>query len=212
MPGPFVSWSRVTVACVGALLLAGCLDERSLRGAGAQGTAGEDGGAGEGPLELGTTLGRWPFDDGTKGWQAELGVEQRFSDEDAANASDSGSLEIVNTIAGEGNEISTAGTSHCLPVHEGRTYHVSLAAYVDPDQPIAGAGFALEFLNAEQCQGLLKGTSSLIVPSNGSWQRLARSLPAPPEAKTVLFRLVTNKLYKYPNLLARFDDVRFAEE
>ncbi len=214
MPGPFVPCFRIAVAYAGASLLAGCaLDERSLSGAGAQGTAGEGGGdAGEGPPEPGTTLNRWPFDDGTDGWLAELGVEQSHSDEDASNARDSGSLEIVNTVTGHGDDISTAGTSHCLPVREGVTYHVSLAVYLDPEQPIAGAGFALEFFNAEACHGLLRGLSSHIQPSNGAWQRLEKSPVAPTEAESVLLRLVVNKLYKNPSTLARFDDVRFAEE
>jgi hypothetical protein len=196
------------------VLLAGCsLDDRSLRGPSTPGTAGEGGGeAGAGPSEPGTTLERWPFDDGTDGWHAEMGVEQRFSNKDASDARDSGSLEIVNTISGQGDEVATAGTSHCLAVREGHTYHVSFAVYLDPNQPIAGAGFALEFFNAEACHGLLRGLSSHVLPSNGDWQRLEKSPVAPDEAESVLFRLVVNKLYKNPSALARFDDVRFAED
>jgi hypothetical protein len=214
VPGFFVSWSRVAVACAGATLLAGCpLDERRLGGvSGGGGTAGTGGGAGgDGPVEVGKTLGRWSFDDGTDGWQAELGVIQRFSEDDAGKASNSGSLEVVNTLAGEGSEVATAGTSHCFPVREGLTYHVSLDVYLPADASIAGAGFALEFFNAHYCHGLLRGSASAIVPSNGSWQRIERSAPAPTEAESVLFRLIVNKVYKNPSLLARFDNVRFAE-
>jgi hypothetical protein len=157
-------------------------------------------------------LARWPFDDDTDGWQAELGVEQRFSEDDATEESDSGSLELINTLAGDGDEVVTAGASYCLPVSEGVSYHVSLVVYLPTDQTIAGAGFALEFFNAPDCHGLLRGSSSRIAPASGAWQRLHKSAPAPSEAESVLFRLVVNKLEKHPSLLARFDDVRFAEE
>jgi hypothetical protein len=213
-------WSRVAGFCAAASLLVGCpLDERSLSpsGTGGSGNAGSAGtgsaGTGSGAAgEVGSTLARWPFDDGTDGWQAELGVEQRFSEDDATEESDSGSLEVVNTLAGEGDEVATAGTSYCLAVSEGVSYHVSLAVYLPPNQTIAGAGFALEFLNAPDCHGLLRGSASLIVPASGSWQRLEKSAPAPSEAKSVLFRMVVNKVQKHPSLLARFDNVRFAEE
>jgi hypothetical protein len=213
VPSSVVSWPRVAVAYVGASLLVGCpLDERNLGSREPLDAAGAGGGAaGEGPVELGETLGRWPFDDGTDGWQPELGVEQSFSEDDAAKVNDSGSLEVVNTITGDGSEVATAGTSRCFPVREGLTYHVSLSVYLPPNEPIAGAGFALEFFNAHDCHGLLRGSASVIVPGNGTWQRLEKAAPAPAEAESVLFRLVVNKVYKKPSLLARFDDVRFAE-
>lgn len=146
------------------------------------------------------------FDRDTHGWQAEQNVTESWSSLDAAQATGSGSLELVNTTEGDVPGVVVAGVEQCVPVVAQSDYQLSARVYVTVDG--GAGGFDLGFFSSSDCSDAALGepSSDFASTSNG-WQLVQADVASPASARSARIRLLAVKAFSAAAIPVRYDEV-----
>ncbi len=199
-------------------------------------TAGGEGGAGEdvsiprcdytqGITPDCATLAQNPgFDSDVKNWDPEGGVFGLWRDLDASGSGSaavgavaSGSIDVLNTLAGTDVGLAPGSARQCLPATPSRVYDLAGDIYIEegqgegamPGAPYEGSAvLGAFFFDDAECNGTSVGfINSLPVTKVGEWTHVTATGIAPELAQAISVRLNTLKPIRQYTFKATFDNV-----
>lgn len=156
------------------------------------------------------------------GWAPEMpSISLAWSAMDAAASAASGSLTVVNTLAGAADGTADRGAAQCLPTTPGQAYGFAADMFI-PDGQGAGidggtfeanAALSIIFYPLAGCTGYSASSAiSDLAMEAGVWGRHEGHAVAPEEAKSMLVRLDTLKNFQQGKFEADFDNVLIKAE
>lgn len=155
-------------------------------------------------------------------WDPDGGVYGAWRASDANGSDSSGSIDVLNTLAGQDTGVAPGAARQCLPVVPGRTYDLAADVFVESGQ---GQGFGTDtalyvgkavlgafFFDDEACQGSSVGFfNAEEISATDRWVHVSASGMAPEHARAISIRLNALKPIREALFKATFDNVYVRE-
>jgi hypothetical protein len=161
------------------------------------------------------------FDIDTSGWHPDGGVYGIWRDADANSAKGSGSIDVLNMLAGDDGGVAPGAARQCLPAVPGKTYDLASDVFIEAGQgdgPMPGAPYLGKavlgafFFDDEICEGTSVGFfNAKEITESDKWQHVTASGTAPELTKSILVRLNALKPIREYMFRATFDNVLVRE-
>lgn len=157
------------------------------------------------------------FDTGTPPWVAEVGqVTLSWNQSDALESKGSGSLSVINSMAGTADGVASRGAVQCLATTPGQVYGLAADLFIpggqgdgaDGETFVANAGLGMIFYDTANCNGMTVGSAtSDLLDETGKWSHREGKAIAPQGAASVAMRLLALKNFRQYRFEARFDNI-----
>jgi hypothetical protein len=165
----------------------------------------------DGKLDCDQTLLTNPgFDADDRGWLIEDGTIGAWQHDDAYEKSDSGSLQVTNTLyAPDSSSKGFAGLYQCFSVDAGQEFLAAANVKAD-DHPESGTGgINVLFFDGPGCVGTPLGTVSAQTTATNGWRVVKTTLTAPEQARSVKVRIGVLKSFNVESFSVFIDNALF---
>jgi hypothetical protein len=162
-----------------------------------------------GVLDCDETLVENPtFDSDVLPWIGETSIAVDWRDTDAHGVTESGSISVENRTDVDQSGSSLLAARQCVPVLGNTVYNFAVEVSVPADSMNAQGGMILFFYDGPVCTGDLADTPLVSNFVNSSeWTVAQKTYLTPVSAKSVMVRLVSQKMFRDPPTRVFYDNV-----